>query len=623
MADGTEFIIDIPINSPDLVATAGNVDALSRALEKATAASTSAAAAVGASKAKYAEAMTAADGMAKALERVDVKLTGAQRELTVATNAGDVAGIEAAEKKIANLTARQTELQGAAASAQSEMMRAAEALDASTAAAAEAATKQGELAEALKQAEAAQQLARDRAREAAAAQAEFGGAVARALGPVGEMGRKVIGVFQAFGRLAASGPAGILLGVGTAAVAVVAGIAAAGLAIGRFALNATMAARQSALMSQGLVGSVAGGLALEEQINSLGGRVPLATDKIRGLAADLAKTGLRGDALGKALEEAAKKSAEAEFGPGWEGMMLDTSVMADRLRQNIGRIFSGLKLDKALAEMRKVVDLFDSNSAAAQAIKVVFESAFQPLVNGAAAAIPKVVAWFLQLEIAALKTLIAMANFSRTHQKEIGLVVAGVQLFVGGMMQAASIVATIVGAWAGAFMWVGGVGASAFIALRTGVETFKAWLSSVSLAEIGMALVDGLTGGIASKAASVVSAVTGLATGAIAAARKALDSHSPSRVFAALGVDTAEGMALGVEEGAPGVTSAVESMVMPPDVPAPAGSTSTTSTSSASTVVYQITVNGEGNEDMIGKLEALLVRLHDGQAQAVGGLAVA
>ncbi len=83
-------------------------------------------------------------------------------------------------------------------------------------------------------------------------------------------------------------------------------------------------------------------------------------------------------------------------------------------------------------------------------------------------------------------------------------------------------------------------------------------------------LKKGVTGYIAPKVffffrwSALLTAITGLASGAITAAKKALGIASPSTIFAEIGMNTAKGMEGGVDEGADAVGGALEAMVAPP-----------------------------------------------------------
>jgi phage-related minor tail protein len=161
-------------------------------------------------------------------------------------------------------------------------------------------------------------------------------------------------------------------------------------------------------------------------------------------------------------------------------------------------------------------------------------------------------------------------------------------------------------------------GTAAWNALKSGVTSAIDAIRAIDLAEVGASMIDGLVKGIESKAGSLVSALTGVVGQGVMATRSALDSHSPSRVFAELGEFTGEGYAMGVEDSTPQVESAVRDMVDPPalksgdDAPSRAGS------------VGPITINihgVQGIEDALDKLERAVDDIFAGKALAMGATA--
>lgn len=77
---------------------------------------------------------------------------------------------------------------------------------------------------------------------------------------------------------------------------------------------------------------------------------------------------------------------------------------------------------------------------------------------------------------------------------------------------------------------------------------------------LGRAIIDGIAGGVAGGVGALVGAVSAAAQRALNEAKRALGVRSPSRVFAeAVGLPIAQGMALGVMQGAPLVAEAVSS----------------------------------------------------------------
>lgn len=85
--------------------------------------------------------------------------------------------------------------------------------------------------------------------------------------------------------------------------------------------------------------------------------------------------------------------------------------------------------------------------------------------------------------------------------------------------------------------------------------------ASGQLNTAGQQAMNGLTVGLRSGGARAMMTASAIANGIAAAVRKALKINSPSRVMAELGYYTSEGFALGIEDGAGSVSSAVNSML--------------------------------------------------------------
>lgn len=636
MADGTTYEIDIPVDGSQAVAAASTLDSLAQALERAGAASTAAASAVAAGQAAYAGAETAAMKAAAAAERLGVAATAQQGKLAAALETGDTSKIEAAATKLADLEARQAAAEATSSSAAAALAEQAANLDALQLAATQAADAEAALArqlDAATQAEEANAAAAKETEQATAAAGkaaagggvkfgELEGAMGKLGGPAGMVGQKIAGVGEAFRKLAALGPAGIFVGLAVATIAVVAGLAMATVGLLKFGLANADAARSSALLSQGIAGSVEGGLALDKTISGLGSRVPIAADELRSMASTLAKTGLKGDELSAALETAATKAAKLKFGPDFAKAMLSADFQSQRLKANVGKIFGGLKIEGLLTALSKVGALFEEDSAAAKGIKAIFESFFQPLVDGITNAVPKFIAGFLQFEIWALKGLIAIQKYQPIFNA-VGAVIMGWMSSIG---QSFGFAYDIIAGTASGLVALGALGSSALAGLSSAALSVRQFLLGLSLVDIGMAMVKGLADGITGGAASVIAAITGVATGAIAAARKALDSHSPSRKFRAIGGDTTDGMKEGVDDGADAVQGSLEAMVAPPAVDAAASAPGARAGSGGGMTVtigsLTIQIDGAGGDakNIAEECRKAFLDLVEGLAQQGGGM---
>jgi hypothetical protein len=315
----------------------------------------------------------------------------------------------------------------------------------------------------------------------------------------------------------------------------------------------------------------------------------------------------------------------------------ELKTMNDRLTKGFKGLFKGLKIGKLLTEMGAVVDIFDETNAAGKAIKVVFESLFQPIVDGVADFIPKVRSAFLELEILALKALIAIKPYGSVIADvakafgvmaavvggvvaiAIGLVVANLAVMAVGI----GIVVTAAAALVAGVVWLSlklqeltaVVGTAIAGAFGAAVD----WLKAFDLRTIGSDLLDGLAQGIMGAGPRVLAALGGVVTGAIDSAKKLLGIASPSKVFAEIGGYTAEGMAQGVEGATTSVQGALETMVSPPEVKATPAESAGSGGSGASLSGVTFNLNGvAGAEDAERRIESLLMRILEGDLASLG-----
>lgn len=630
MANGTSFEIDVDVQSDGIEPAAAQLATLGEQLLAAGKASEAAAAAVKTSEAAYRQAETGANRAALAVEKMTVA-ADAQRAKLDAVVAQQGLFSDAAVRaalKLDNLIARQGEAVAKSDAAKASLAQEAASLDKVKAAAASAADAEAKLSKQLDQAKnaassaakakadadsktaaAAKSAAAANAQAIAAAQGsgkvnEIAEGLGKLGGPLGQMGQKAFGAAEGFKKLSASlGEAGPYAAIAVAIVAIVAGVAALGVAaavaiahVTAFAVSLADAARSQRILAEGITQSVAGGAALDAAIGSLENRVPVARDELLRMAGDLEKTGLKGGALADALEDAAVKAAQAKFGPQWEKQLLSLDSQTARFKRNVAGLFGGLKIEGLLEGLAKLIALFDSSTASGRAIKVVFESLFQPLVDGFVAWVPQMERAFIRFQILVLQALIAIKPFGTYilyGAAAIGILAAliigvlavaiGAVVFSVGMLAVGfGIIVGVIAAVVYGFIWLGGqavalgeaIGEGAGAAYEWLVDTFNSivsFLEGLSLAEIGMQLITGLVDGISGGGGAVLSAITGVVGGAIDAAKKLLGIASPSKVFADIGMNTGAGMASGVDQSTGDVQGALEQMVAPPPVPVAAG----------------------------------------------------
>lgn len=621
MADSFEIPIKVTGGSA-VEAAAGSVDTIAAKLTAASSAAEKAASAVSAGERVYAQAQRSYDAAAKAVERLGVAARGASGEA------------------LGQLLLRQGEAAAKASAAKAAMSAEAATLDKLRAASVGAADAQSKMSKALEDAKKKHEAAKN----AAAAAAGTGDAkkTARAFadigGPLGTLAQKFYSAkdtVQDFEEVL--GKAGPYALAAAAAVALAAGItilaASAVAAIASLALlgvKAADAARTQKLLVDGIAGSVKAGDALEGMIEQLGRKVPLARDELLSMAQTLRQGGLTGKALEVALDAAAIKAAKLKFGPDFAKQLLSIDSQTSRLKSNLAATFGGLKIEKLLEGFSHLVELFSNTNASGRAMKVVFESLFQPLIDGVVEWIPKARSAFIQFEILVLKALIAVKPFGSqivlvaeiigvmagvltgVLLLALGLVIVSVTVLAGAIaLTVTAIVAVIAG-----FVYLGStlstVGQAIYSGTVGAIQSMLDYLSSVSLADLGNAMIDGLVSGIAGGAAKVVAAMGGVVSGAVDGAKNLLGIASPSKVFAEIGANTAEGFAGGVDDAAPAAATALESLVQPPAAGASAAAPAPAAKSESGNV-FQITINGvAGAQDaiaqMVAALDALMIQ---------------
>jgi hypothetical protein len=135
-------------------------------------------------------------------------------------------------------------------------------------------------------------------------------------------------------------------------------------------------------------------------------------------------------------------------------------------------------------------------------------------------------------------------------------------------------------------------------------------LTGYDFTSIGSDADAGVSKGIQTGGPSVVSTMLGMLGGVVTAAQSMLGIHSPSRVFAGFGKNTAKGFAMGVDAGVPMAQSAMQTMVDPSKL---GGATAPTKSGTTITI-GTIEIHGDAKKEDVkmGVLEAF--------AQAFGPL---
>ena len=647
--DGTSFEIDIPVaGAGEINAAANALDSLASKLTSAAAASTQAAAAVKAGEVAYRQSEAAADRAAKALEKVNVAAEAHRSKMKAAMDAGDPAKFWQLAAAANKLSERQAEAATRAEATKVAMTNAAASLDSLRATADQVAASHDEVNRALAE-------TKTRAAEAAAAITK---ADAEIIESTSNRMRVLMNAFNQEALAQKKEDAEIAASTANR-IAVIANALNEETRLRMSAANEAEKSGRKLADTNKLATDGTGKVnEMAEAFGKLGGPVGLigsklfgAADGFKKLKGSMGSTALfAGAAVAIAAVAAAIVAVTAAAMAGIASILKWSIALADknkdvekqttRLRSNIDKIFSGLKIDGVIAGLEKVADLFEENSSSANAIKTVFESLFQPLVDGIAAFIPKVIAGFIQFEIWVMKALIKIKPFGSTLMTigkvvaysfavigaavavAIGVLLVPFAILIGSVM---ACVAAVMLLWAGiqiAVQWFSALGSTISSGVSSAITSLRAefeGLSDLSLVEIGTRIIEGLAQGIRNGGAAVLSAITGVVGGAIGSAKKLLGIASPSKVFAEIGMNTAEGMAGGVDGGAQQVQSSLETMVAPPEPEKAAAAPTASGGGGANFSGAQFIFQGvQGAEDAVSRFEELMLSIMEGKSLQSG-----
>lgn len=569
---------------------------------------------------------TALGGLQAAATAAKQAVNDGARELAMLESAAAKAGRAAsdAQRRVAGLS--RTDLQAEAIASAGALAQQSYELKRLERAAESASASQEHLAKTMKNVGKLQRHVNDRLGDATTKLSTFRGALGDVGGPLGELGERALFPAQAFVDLsekfgstaaisvvAVVGIAAIVAAVIALSAAMVAGvvaIAAWAVKLGDAARSAGLAQRAFESMDPALagIGESFGALTNEtgqsaEQLRKLstslrGAKVSAAELPAALRAAALAESALGAGGAQKFIDDikASKMSVsefatttERKFGGIVASQMLGLEAQGARLRRNMAAVFGGLNIDPVLMGMQTLVGLFDENSAAGKAMKLLFDKIFQPLIDSAQNAAYVIEAFVLGFLIGLTKIYIAVKPAIKWVSELFGfedsslsdtleLATLAGKIFAGMFLATVATLAIVAAAVAAVIAVIIAIPAAINLAILAiikfasslidsvvkAVNDVQTFINAVSWSGLGTAIIDGLVGGIKARGAAVLKAISGVVGGAIAGAKKLLGIHSPSTVFKAIGVDTGEGFVGGIDDMSGSAEAAVTDMVAPP-----------------------------------------------------------
>lgn len=507
--------------------------------------------------------------------------------------------------------------------------------------------------------------------------------VGRLPGPLGQIGQRLIGSGKAahefgvaFGaaQLTTLAVAGAVVLAVAAVVALTVAVVAGAVAFTRYAVSQADAARTAALSREAFAALSAETAAGVDAFGAVSAATGLADKDLVGLTKQLRDAKVAASDMPKALMAAA--IAERALGQGGAGEFVQrlrdgelavdsfakeiddkfggivvkqlrgVDAQVDRASKLWGKLFDRVNIEPFLDALGVLVGMLDRANPLAEAFGVAVEGAINPIGSMALEAAYAVEAFALGFAIQLTKMYIAVKPALKWLGEFFGVSSDGTALYdamakIGEVAAVAAVVfgVTLAGAVAlvgAAFTLVAGV-AGVFVAAIYGVIT-NVWELLTGLYAVGAAVVEwattigvdlmkGLIAGITATVSAVVTAVSDAVTLAINTAKEVLGIHSPSKVFAEIGTDTADGFTQGVEQGTPAAQGSMADLVGPDAAaagagesgPAPAlgGSGGARSFDlSGATFVFNGVPGAEGARDMLAEM---FTRLLEDDANSLGG----
>ena len=270
--------------------------------------------------------------------------------------------------------------------------------------------------------------------------------------------------------------------------------------------------------------------------------------------------------------EALAIAADTKLGGVAARQMMSLSNQAEKLKENISKLFTGANIEPFLAGLKTVTDLFSQDSVTGYVLRRVFTEAFTKIAEVSAVVFPYVAA--------AIKGVVAgifiFADVAKRAYVALSVAFGGSSMSKAEKLQlafklGAMAVGAVVGAVVGLTLSIVALGAIAAIALAPvwipfalmaamiyvgikaigaivdEIDSLAVELKDIDLAKVGGDIVAGLVKGIKSKIADVKSAIQEISSAITGTITTDQEVKSPGRKQMRVGGHIGEGLAIGIE----------------------------------------------------------------------------
>ena len=251
--------------------------------------------------------------------------------------------------------------------------------------------------------------------------------------------------------------------------------------------------------------------------------------------------------------------------------MLELDNVTTTFSKHLQTLTTGVDFERIAKPLGEIMDMFDASTVNGAALRDMVTAIGKAMGDTFEGGVPTIKDFIQDLTIGALEVEIAFFkvrnalrdSFAGPYLAQIDPVKTALYALGTVAWIAAGGVLTLAAATIEIWGPIVAIGMAVSGAIYYLTKLYS-WVKDTNWSALGNAIVDGFVGGIKRSAHRAADAVRDMMFGANSAGKKALDAHSPSRVYEAMGDDTDEGYALGVTKNKGKASAAVSEMMAPP-----------------------------------------------------------
>ncbi len=299
------------------------------------------------------------------------------------------------------------------------------------------------------------------------------------------------------------------------------------------------------------------------------------------------------------------KAVQNKLGGAAKEQMKGFAQQAQRAKDLLGRLFEGLKINKLLDGLEKIIDLLDESSAIGNAIKTTMEVMMNPLSDWIGGNGVVVKRFFQGVTIAALYVALGVLKIRNAFNNAFGkdalkdLDLAGAALVLGAVAATVFAVGLLIAGAAIAAIVLSVAG------LAKAVKSAYNAIKKLDWEGVGQAVVDGLS----AKLDSIPDLFKDAGKEAVKSFLDAIEAKSPARAFIRAGRYIVQGLEQGYEDEEPSAQRALSNVVSIPALENPRATGEAAAKGASGRAPVSLTFNatfniqGSSDRDLLPKIK--------------------